>query len=171
MSFDFGFVNRKPPKFTVLHCSCFNHLPPLLSSDINHTWWQDMSSDKPRPEDIEALLAARRKVQEKPNTDALLPVYLYLLPQSNEASSSSSSLEDHWYCSKSKTALHIEAATYLIFLFAFQRQGTSKTWVDKLEAILESCENCARSFGVARRRLEFRWVTIAPRNRLCLIVN
>ncbi|OXB33487.1 senataxin [Cryptococcus neoformans] len=121
-----------------------------------------MSSDKPRPEDVKALLAARRKVQEKPNTDALLPVYLYLLPQSNEASSSSSSLEDHWYCSKSKSALHIEAATYLIFLFAFQRQGTSKTWVDKLEVILESCENCARSFGVARRRLEFRYLSEWP---------
>lgn len=130
-----------------------------------------MSSDNPRPEDVETLLAARRRVQEKPNTDALLPVYLYLLPQSNEASSGSSPLEDHWYCSRSKSTLHIEAATYLIFLFAFQRQGTSKTWVDKLEVVLESCENCARSFGVARRRLESRWVSIASRNHLCLIVN
>lgn len=163
---NFSLVNCKPPKFIVLYCSSSKHLPPLLSFDTKHTWWQEMSSDKPSPEDVEALLAARRKVQEKPNTDALLPVYLYLLHPSNEAQSSSSSLEDHWYCNKSKSALHTEAATYLIFLFAFQRQGTSKTWVDKLEVILESCENCARSFGGARRRLEFRFVLLSSRTLL-----
>ncbi|WVN90408.1 uncharacterized protein L203_105644 [Cryptococcus depauperatus CBS 7841] len=111
--------------------------------------------------EVESVLKARREVQEKPNNDVLLLVFQYLVSQSTSNSSAALS-EEHWYCRKTSTPLVREAATYLIFLFAFQRQGTSKTWVDKLEVILGSCEGCARGFAAARRLLGTRYLSDWP---------
>ncbi|WWC59973.1 uncharacterized protein I303_102536 [Kwoniella dejecticola CBS 10117] len=126
-----------------------------------------MSDDPILAKEVGAVLKSRASSQEKPSDSDLLPVYRYLVPSNaNNASSSSSTSaerkETHWYCIKAKSELHRESATYLIFLFAFQRQGTSKAWVDRLEEILLGCEGCARAFGGARRRLGHRYLSKWP---------
>ncbi|WWD16760.1 hypothetical protein CI109_101192 [Kwoniella shandongensis] len=124
-----------------------------------------MSTDAALAKEVEAVLKAKSTVQDRPTDNDLLPVYRYLVPQPDESSSSTSARHDtHWYCPKAVSALHTEAATYLIFLFAFQRQGTSKAWVDRLEGVLLGCEDCARAFGGARRRLGSRYLSIWPAN-------
>ncbi|WVQ73855.1 hypothetical protein IAR50_003436 [Cryptococcus sp. DSM 104548] len=121
-----------------------------------------MSSSASSSNEIEAILRSKRELQEKPTNDVLQPVYRFLVPPDDGGSSSTVNHEDHWYCSKAVSSTHREAATYLIFLFAFQRQGTSKLWVEKVEAILESCEQCARGFGAARRRMESKYLSDWP---------
>ncbi|ODO09298.1 hypothetical protein I350_02898 [Cryptococcus amylolentus CBS 6273] len=121
-----------------------------------------MSSSISSSSDVEAILKSKRELQEKPTNDVLQPVYRFLVPQVDGGSTSTTTHEDHWYCSKAVSPLHREAATYLIFLFAFQRQGTSKLWVEKVEMILESCEQCARGFGAARRRMESKYLSDWP---------
>ncbi|KAK8861338.1 hypothetical protein IAR55_002157 [Kwoniella newhampshirensis] len=127
-----------------------------------------MSIDTALAKEVEAVLKAKSTVQDRPTDNDLLPVYRYLVPQSEHSSSSSSSAvhqhETHWYCPKAVSSLHKEAATYLIFLFAFQRQGTSKAWVDRLEGVLLHCEDCARAFGAARRTLGSRYLSNWPAN-------
>jgi senataxin len=49
--------------------------------------------------------------------------------------------------------LHREAATFLIFLFAYRRNSASRYWVDSLETVVSGCNRCARGFGAARREL------------------
>nr|XP_019012419.1 senataxin [Kwoniella pini CBS 10737]OCF51200.1 senataxin [Kwoniella pini CBS 10737] len=124
-----------------------------------------MSDDPILAKEVGAVLKSRASSQEKPSDSDLLPVYRYLVPSSTASSSSSTSKVDketHWYCKKAKSALHKESATYLIFLFAFQRQGTSKAWVDRLEEVLLSCEGCARAFGGARRKLGSKYLSKWP---------
>ncbi|WWC87505.1 uncharacterized protein L201_002395 [Kwoniella dendrophila CBS 6074] len=123
-----------------------------------------MSDDPILAKEVGAVLKSRANSQEKPSDSDLLPVYRYLVPSSTtSASSNASEKKDiHWYCEKAKSDLHREAATYLIFLFAFQRQGTSKAWVDRLEEILLGCEGCARSFGGARRKLGLKYLSKWP---------
>ncbi|WVF66821.1 hypothetical protein IAT40_001563 [Kwoniella sp. CBS 6097] len=127
------------------------------------------STDAGLADKVEAVLKARAANQDKPTDNDLLPVYSYLTSfspaASSSASSSSASTENrdlHWYCSKAESKLLTEAATYLIFLFAFQRQGTSKAWVDQLEGILLGCEGCARQFGGARRKLGSKYLSAWP---------
>ncbi|WVQ94431.1 hypothetical protein IAU59_001510 [Kwoniella sp. CBS 9459] len=125
------------------------------------------STDAGLADKVEAVLKARAANQDKPTDNDLLPVYKYLTASTPTASSSSSSAstekkELHWYCTKAESSLHTEAATYLIFLFAFQRQGTSKAWVDQLEEVLLGCESCARAFGGARRKLGSRYLSAWP---------
>ncbi|WVQ62978.1 uncharacterized protein L199_001127 [Kwoniella botswanensis] len=119
-----------------------------------------MSDDPILAKEVGAVLKSRAASQEKPSDSDLLPVYRYLVPTST--STSSEQKETHWFCDKAKSALHRESATYLIFLFAFQRQGTSKAWVDRLEEILLGCEGCARAFGGARRTLGSKYLSKWP---------
>ncbi|WVR04068.1 hypothetical protein IAU60_001067 [Kwoniella sp. DSM 27419] len=119
--------------------------------------------ETPSASKVEAVLQARADIQDRPNDDCLRPLYDYLTsPSSVTETSSSSSGEGHWYCHRALSSLHREAATYLIILFVFSRQGLSKTWVEKLEAVVEGCEGCARAFGSARRRLSHRYLTNWP---------
>ncbi len=106
--------------------------------------------------EVEAVLAKRAVQQDTPTDVDLFPVYDLLLPSPSDHASSSSSLsvfsKDHWYCSKAHSSLHREAATYLIILFAFRREGMSWTWVTALDSVLMGCDECARAFGAARRK-------------------
>jgi senataxin len=125
-----------------------------------------MSADVSLEAEVEAVLARRSKAQDKPTDADLQPVYNYLRPtfpsSSNHASSSTTASEKspevHWFCSKTPSSIVREAATYLIFLFAFQRIGTSKEWVDALEQVLKGCDRCARGFGAARRGFGAKYV-------------
>jgi senataxin len=108
---------------------------------------------------VEAVLDRRARSHDKPSDADLRPVFDFLrptFPASLNAPSSSHSParppNTHWFCSKTPKPRVREAATFLIFLFAFHQAGTSKEWVDALESVLEGCERCARAFGAARRR-------------------
>ena len=116
-----------------------------------------MNSDHPTPEQVEAILAGA--VAKHPTDGELLPVLNFLLPvvdvplsTSVSSSSSNSKSTVHFYCSKCPSAIHREAATYLLYLFAFQRAGTASRFIQGLEKSLSGCVNCARSFGGIKGR-------------------
>jgi senataxin len=111
----------------------------------------------PSAKDVEAILKGRAASGVKPSDADLGPVYRFLLP-SSAAFSSTSSTQKHWYCPKAESDLHKEAATYLILLFAFRPEGTTKIWLDALQGVVSECELCARGFGAARRKLGSKWV-------------
>ena len=107
--------------------------------------------------DVEAAFQ-RASDGTRPQDSDLYPVYNYLeptFPSKDHASASSSSSAtvstSHWYCAKTTDRLYRQAATYLIFLFAFKRDGMPKKWLEALEGVLRGCEGCARAFGAARR--------------------
>lgn len=125
-------------------------------------------SDRPTPQQVEAVLKGAR-TKSAPGDADLLPVYNYLFAPlldrhegqgagsaSASASASTSALPsrqiEHFYCSKCPSDLHRDAATYLIFLFAFKRDGMPRRFLDALEEVLKGCTSCARVFGAARRR-------------------
>ncbi|KAK4689196.1 senataxin, partial [Tremellales sp. Uapishka_1] len=120
-----------------------------------------MSSDGSSMREVEEILAARLRDQAAPQDAILNPVYNLLLPTST-ASSSSRAKKAHWYCSQALSSLHTEAATYLLFIFAFRREGTSKAWIEALEAVLGRCEKCARGFGAARRIFGSKYISTYP---------
>ena len=99
---------------------------------------------------VEAVLNKASRGNDRPQDSELGPCYNFLIPPS----SASNPAAPHWYCEKARSDLHRRAASYLLFLFAFRRQGTSQTWVETLENVLRGCEKCARSFGIARREFD-----------------
>ena len=115
-----------------------------------------MASSQPSSEEVEAVLAKRAAAHTKPSDEDLRPVYNFLrstfVGERNEGSSSSALEPPHWYCSKTSSRLHREAATYLIFLYAFNRVERAQRWIKELEGVLNGCEKCARGFAAARRR-------------------
>ena len=115
-----------------------------------------MSSNDELAKKVEVVIAKRAIEQDTPADTDLFPIFNFLVPShcSNTSSSSPPSISPggHWYCSKVQSALHREAATYMIILFAFRREGMSGTWVTALEGVLIGCDECARAFGAARRR-------------------
>ena len=115
-------------------------------------------STLPTTEVVQKIILQARTTSERPTDAQLGPCYGFLIPPDRSSdhppSSSSASASDdseHWYCSRAKSGTHRDVAGYLLFLFAFKRQGTSKIWVDTLEKVLKSCEECSRGFGIARR--------------------
>jgi senataxin len=115
-----------------------------------------MSSTPPTAEEVEAVLERKAAARTKPTDDDLRPVYNYLrstfVSERNESSSSSAAQPPHWYCSRTPERLHREAATYLIFLFAFNRVERAQLWIKELEGVLRSCDKCSRCFTPARKR-------------------
>lgn len=115
-----------------------------------------MSTSQPSAEEVEAVLAKRAAANTKPTDDDLRPVYYYLrstfVSDRNEGSSTSASQSPHWYCSRTPERLHREAATYLIFLFAFNKVERARLWIQELEGVLRGCEKCSRCFASARRK-------------------
>lgn len=116
----------------------------------------NMTSDVPTAEQVEAVLKGARTKSHPENAD-LQTVYSFLLPpappqkESTSASSSSSADLSHYYCSKCATELQREAATYLIFAFAFRRKDRASHFLGELEKALKGCAGCARAFGSVRR--------------------
>ena len=112
--------------------------------------------------EVEAVFSKSASEQTTPKDTDLYPVYSLLLPNASDGTSPSAAPPNapssHWYCSKALSSIHREAATYLIILFAFRREGMSGLWVTALEGVLSSCDECARSFGAARRRFGTKWV-------------
>ncbi len=102
----------------------------------------------PTASEVEAILERRKGATDPPKDDSLAPVYTFLL--------SGDSLSDsvpHWFCPEAGEH-HRHAATYLIVLFAFKQNGTSKTWIETLNKVVKSCPRCARAFASARRTWE-----------------
>jgi senataxin len=102
-------------------------------------------------ETVEAVLKKASTGKDRPTDADLGPCYSFLIDPTGSAESSSGQKCAHWYCDKSPSELHTRVATYLFFLFAFRREGTSKIWVETLENVVSNCEACARGFGIARR--------------------
>lgn len=118
-----------------------------------------MPYENPTVEEVEAVLReARAGKKQTPSDSDLFPVYNHVFPAkeaSLEGSSSSSTL-NHFYCPKCPSALHREAATFLLFLFAFKRDGMPKRFLGELERTFDACTGCSRAFGGIRRRFGAR---------------
>ncbi|CAK9786073.1 hypothetical protein CC85DRAFT_326715 [Cutaneotrichosporon oleaginosum] len=120
----------------------------------------------PTPAEVEAILDRRKGRHDTPGDADLAPVYTFLLADTPDAPS-------HWFCPAAGD-LQRRAATYLIVLFAFKRQGTSKTWIDTLANVLQSCAKCARGFASARRtweRLYFSAYPAATRQNFAQVID
>lgn len=118
-----------------------------------------MSSPAPSPDPHQRVTAILHKAlssSERPTDKELGPCYNLLLSDKTSSSSSTSHASGltHWYCDKAISELHRKAATYLLFLFAFNRQGTGQNWINTLESTVKGCSECARGFGIARREFE-----------------
>ena len=87
---------------------------------------------------------------DRPTDKDLGPVFTYLIPQDHAAGGYKSTYT-HWYCHRTPSELVRRAATYLLFIFAFRREGTSKVWVDSLETVVKTCDGCAATFGSIRK--------------------
>lgn len=121
-----------------------------------------MNPDNPTMEQAEAILAGA--IGKHPTDSELLTVLNFLLPvvniplsTSGSSSSSSTSKSVHFYCAKCPSATHREAATYLLYLFAFQRSGTAGRYLQGLEKVLNGCPDCARAFGGVKRKFGSRY--------------
>lgn len=99
---------------------------------------------------VEALLASLRERQVQPSQEELVTIYHLVLPPD-----ASPEAETHWYCAKAPSDTAREAATYLLYLFAFNGEHAN-TWKGKLTQILSGCAACSRAFGAARRRFDHR---------------
>jgi senataxin len=128
-----------------------------------------MPVDHPTATEVEAILAGA--AGKSPTDSELLPVFNFLLPTTDiplsktitsSASSSTSRNLVHFYCSKSPSTTHREGAIYLLYLFAFKRDGTAKRYLQGLEKSVKGCANCARAFAGVRRRFSSRYVCIQP---------
>lgn len=119
-----------------------------------------MGTDPPSTTEVEAVLR-KANGAVKPTDADLFPVYSFLSPafpnlRTAPSTSTSTSSSSHFYCPKAPSELHRNAAIYLIFLFAFKRDGMPKTFISALEGVLLGCEHCARAFGAARRKFARR---------------
>ncbi|EIW69108.1 hypothetical protein TREMEDRAFT_31469 [Tremella mesenterica DSM 1558] len=117
-----------------------------------------MGTAPPSDKEIEAVLS-KVAASSKPTDATLYPLYSYLLP-SVPSQAATSSTTAHWYCPKTSSPLIRDAATYLIFLFAYKAEGMPKTWIDELEHVLLGCPVCARAFGAARRRFASKYLAM-----------
>lgn len=104
-------------------------------------------------EAVEAILDRRVGRQDPPSDGDLAPVFAFLLGDASTDTFTPATTPPHWYCPEAPE-LQRRAATYLIILFAFKQQGTSKTWIDTLAKVLKGCRMCARAFASARRTWE-----------------
>lgn len=118
-----------------------------------------MTSEPPTADKVETILKGAR-TKTAPEDGDLLPVYTFLFAPGpansgadsiSGASSSFTTVPSHFYCSKCPSDLHREAATYLIFLFAFTKKDRAERFIDALERVLKGCTSCAKSFGGVRR--------------------
>lgn len=105
----------------------------------------------PPSDEVEAILDRRVGRQDPPRDADLAPVFKFLLD--SDTFTPANATPPHWYCAEADE-LKRRAATYLIVLFAFKQQGTSKTWIETLAKVLKGCARCARAFGAARRTWE-----------------
>ncbi|BEI80229.1 hypothetical protein CcaverHIS002_0107580 [Cutaneotrichosporon cavernicola] len=121
----------------------------------------------PTPAEVEAILDRRKGRHDTPLDTDLAPVYTFLLGDKSD------DVVPHWFCSQAGE-VHRRAATYLIVLFAFKQQGTSKTWIETLAKVVKSCAKCARAFASARRtweRLYFSAYPSATRQNFAKVVD
>jgi senataxin len=58
--------------------------------------------------------------------------------------------DTHPFCQRAEEATR-EVATYLLYLFSYNRAGMVDGWMSSLERAITTCDECARGFCVARR--------------------
>lgn len=116
------------------------------------------------PEEILAHLKEKETQQRNPNPDDLRRLCEYVrassLRRTAGTSTGSGSVRNeakHPFCSRAEDATR-ETATYLLYLFSYNRAGIIEVWMSSLEKAVATCDECARGFCVARRTFMAKYV-------------
>lgn len=107
------------------------------------------------PRDIDKLLAKLRDDPLDTNDEterALLPIFQYLMSIPAHASDGLF----HWFCEKADP-IALEAATFLLRLFAYDSGGVEK-WKQRLQLVLKGCCDCVRGGQLAKLTSEQTYV-------------
>lgn len=112
-----------------------------------------LSSSEMDADSILSFLVSRRQIQANPPAAQLKSLIDACLATDSTLALSKQD-ERHWFCPKQKDALITKVATYLIFLFSYNRTGQVEEWVKTLEKVVLKCPKCARGFCSAR--VEFK---------------
>jgi senataxin len=117
------------------------------------------------PEEILAHLREKEMQQRNPNPDDLRRLCEYVkassLRRTAGATNAVASVKNegkHPFCAKAEDAAR-ETATYLLYLFSYNRAGIIETWMTSLEKAVATCDECARGFCVARRTFIAKYVS------------
>lgn len=110
------------------------------------------------PDEILSHLKEKETQQRNPSPDDLRKLCEYVNASSlrkttvgpNGGSSTGKNEGKHPFCSLAEHATR-ETATYLLYLFSYNRAGMVETWMASLERAVTTCDECARGFCVARR--------------------
>jgi senataxin len=108
------------------------------------------------PSEVLAHLKEKETVQRNPNPDDLRALCEYVKSsslRSLETNGVASNLKNdgrHPFCPRAEDVTR-EAATYLLYLFSYNRSGMIENWMSGLERAVAACDLCARGFCVARR--------------------
>jgi senataxin len=109
------------------------------------------------PEEILAHLREKETQQRSPNPDDLRRLCEYVktssLRRTGTVANGAGSVKNeakHPFCARAEDATR-ETATYLLYLFSYNRAGMVETWMTSLEGAVTTCDECARGFCVARR--------------------
>jgi senataxin len=98
---------------------------------------------------ITAFVRSREDEQANP-PPAQLKTLIDLCLAADETKPISAQDERHWYCHQQKSDVIRQVATYLIYLFSYNRVGQVGEWIKSLENVVTGCAACARGFCAAR---------------------
>lgn len=109
-------------------------------------------------EQVLGHLKEKEVQQRNPNPDDLRQLCEYVKSSSLRKSITGSlatpgtSKNDgtHPFCGLAEEATR-EVATYLLYLFSYNRSGMVDSWMTSLESAVAMCDECARGFCIARR--------------------
>lgn len=107
------------------------------------------------PQDIDKLLTKLRDDPLDTNDEterALLPIFQYLMSIPAHASDGLF----HWFCEKADP-IALEAATFLLRLFAYDSGGVEK-WKQRLQLVFKGCCGCVRGGQLAKLTSEQTYV-------------
>ncbi len=148
-------LSRAPVAFSIeLNPTDVHHLTdPLLIiiqlvGVVDHLPVAEMDADAIIP-----FLVSRCQIQSNP-PPAQLKFLIDACLAADPTLAISKQDERHWYCTKQQDEVVIKVATYLIYLFSYNRTGQVAEWVTALEKVVLKSERCARGFCSAR--VEFR---------------
>lgn len=107
------------------------------------------SSSQFLPKEAEVSRTLEKLKKEPINTNGmqdsiLLPIYTLLLavpPSDNDVL--------HWFCAKAKPVV-VEAATFLLRLYAYTDNPRVEVWKAKLAGVLHGCCGCTQGFADAK---------------------
>ena len=109
-------------------------------------------------EEVLAHLKEKEVQQRNPNPDDLRQLCEYV--KTSPLRKSTTAVGDiagkprndgtHPFCSLAEEVTR-EVATYLLYLFSYNRSGMVDSWMSSLERAVATCDECARGFCISRR--------------------